>query len=351
MSKSESQFRNGYRFSRLQEHGFGAVLEFRCADLDSQLEVFAQQADSILARFYAAHGLMVVKGLQAIVERPQALVELSRCFGAEVEDYHQTLTSPRFFHESVNEILILSNAEPCNHPPPEKPAVADSSWLPTRFPDQVNWHTDQSYRRPPPDVTLLLAVELPPRDQGQTLFADCTAAYAALGPKQQRRLEQLQGIHAPSWIGRSRAAVENGEPPLALLPHQLPRRQPLVRRHPVSGEKSLYICEEKQMDFVDGPIAGLETGPQGEGAALLRELLMHATREEFVYVHEWEPGDLLIGDNRNLLHCATWYDAARYRRLMWRTTVMGNPGAEYQGEAKTWIPGDGSDVMAGMENA
>ena len=105
------------------------------------------------------------------------------------------------------------------------------------------------------------------------------------------------------------------------------------------------------MDYVDGPITGLATGPDGEGARLLRELLRHATRKEFVYVHEWEPGDLLIGDNRNLLHCATWYDAEQCTRLMWRTTVMGNPGDEYAGEAKTWIPRDGSEVMAGMGNA
>jgi taurine dioxygenase len=104
------------------------------------------------------------------------------------------------------------------------------------------------------------------------------------------------------------------------------------------------------MDFVDGPIQGLETGVHGEGAILLRELLTHVTRDEFVYVHEWAPGDLLIADNRNLLHCATWYDAEQYTRLMWRTTVMGNPGSEYAGESKTWIPRDGSDVMSGMEN-
>jgi taurine dioxygenase len=351
MNRPDNQFHDGYRFSRLPGRGFGGVLEFESADPDGVLGTFARHADSILARFYAARGLMVVKGLQAIAGQPRALVELSRWFGPEVEDYHQTLTSPRFFHDSVNEILILSNAAPCNHPPPPRAALAGSGRLPTRFPEQVNWHTDQSYRRPPPDVTLLLAVELPPRDQGQTLFADCTAAFAALDPQLQRRLEQLQGIHAPSWIGRSRAAVENGEAPLKLLPHQLPQRQPLVRRHPVTGEKSLYICEEKQMDYVDGPIAGLETGPGGEGAMLLRDLLAHVTRDEFVYVHEWEPGDLVIADNRNLLHCATWYDAAEYTRLMWRTTVMGNPGSEYAGEAKTWIPRDGSDVMAGMENA
>lgn len=104
------------------------------------------------------------------------------------------------------------------------------------------------------------------------------------------------------------------------------------------------------MDFVDGPIEGLEPGPDGEGAALLDDLMRHVTRPEFTYVHEWSPGDLVIGDNRCLLHAATWYDVGRHSRLMWRTTVMGNPGAEYHGDAKSWISPEGYAPMHGMEN-
>lgn len=68
-------------------------------------------------------------------------------------------------------------------------------------------------------------------------------------------------------------------------------------------------------------------------------------------MHKWQQGDLLIGDNRCLLHAATWYDAKTHDRLMWRTTVMGNPGDEYAGEAKSWIPAEGVKVMQGMEDA
>ena len=337
-------------FRRLEDSAFGVELDFGGADIDDVLATCGRRADSLLAQFYAARGLMVMRGLQAIRRQPRALVELSRLFGPEVENYRETLTSPRFFHDSVDQILVLSTAPPCNQPPPPRAVgPGGESWV--QFPQQVNWHTDQSYRRPPPDITLLLALELPPPDQGQTLFADCSAALAALPPARRRYLESLSGIHAPGWIGRSRAAVENGEPVLDLLPHQLPQRQPLVRRHPVTGEAALYICEEKQMDYVDGPVVGLETGPRGEGARLVRELLTHATGPQFVYTHDWRPGDLVIADNRNLLHCATWYDARRHTRLMWRTTVMGNPGDEYAGEHKSWIPRDGSTVMAGMEHA
>ncbi len=325
-------------------------LEFTTTDIGAILAVCRNHAASIQAACYAAHGLMVISGMQELCGQPRALVELSRLFGPEVENYRETLTSERFFHDSVDEILILSNAPPCCHPPPPR-AGASHDPLPVQFPRQINWHTDQSYRRPPPDITLLLAVEIPSSNQGQTLFADCTAAFAALRREEQKRLSGLQGIHAPSWIGRSRAAVENGEPVLDLLPHQLPQRHPLVRRHPVTGERSLYICEEKQMDYVDGPVVGLGIGPDGAGASLIRDLLRHATRREFVYIHEWQVGDLVVGDNRNLLHCATWYDAERFTRLMWRTTVMGNPGDEYRGVEKSWIPRDGSAVMAGMEHA
>jgi taurine dioxygenase len=91
------------------------------------------------------------------------------------------------------------------------------------------------------------------------------------------------------------------------------------------------------MDWVDGPFVGLEPGPHGDGARLLDELMAHLTQPEFIYVHEWDAGDLIVWDNRCLVHAATWFDAAKENRLMWRTTVHGNPGAAYEGERKSWI--------------
>jgi taurine dioxygenase len=341
---------NALRFSAMNQSGFGVRLEFDTGDIESILKIWLGNAELILSKYYAVGGLMLVKGLSEIRDNPRALVELSKLFGDEVENYRQTLTSERFFHDTVDEIIILGNEPPCNHPPPPKP-VNHGNELPTQYPAQINWHTDQSYRRPPPDITLLLAMTLPPRGQGQTLFSDCTAAFKALSPQKQALIKPLRGIHSPSWIGRSREAVETGVKPVDLLPHQLPQQHPLVRKHPVTGEWSLYICEEKQMDYVDGPVVGMSTGPEGEGAALIRDLLVHTTQDEFLHVHEWEVGDMVIGDNRNLLHCATWYDAEQFNRLMWRTTVIGNPGDEYAGEGKAWIPQDGSEVMSGMEDA
>jgi taurine dioxygenase len=285
-------------------------------------------------------GLLLLTGMQAIAEAPALLVRLSRLFGPEVEDYRQTLTRSNTVHETVPEIFVVSNIPSVGRQPPplpDPPLTADGK-LPVQYPHRKGWHTDQSYRRPPPDISLFFAVAPVPQGQGQTLFADGAAAYGALPPALQQRIDRLEGLHVQPGTGRSREAVRTGETPRALAPHERSQRQPVVRVHPVTGRPALYLCESGQMDWVEGPLLGLEPGPYGEGARLLDELMTHLTRPEFIYVHEWNPGDLLVWDNRCLVHAATWFDAARLERLMWRTTVHGNPGSLYAGERKSWIP-------------
>jgi taurine dioxygenase len=285
-------------------------------------------------------GLLLLTGMQAVADEPALLVRLSRLFGPEVEDYRQTLTRSNMVHESVPEIFVVSNIPSVGRAPPplpEPPLTADGE-LPTRYPHRKGWHTDQSYRRPPPDISLFFAVDPVPQGQGQTLFANGTAAYDALPPALKQRVEGLEGLHVQPGAGRSRDAVTAGETPRPLAPHEYSQRQPVVRVHPVTGRRALYLCESGQMDWVEGPFVGLERGPYGNGARLLDELMSHLTRPEFIYVHEWNPGDLVVWDNRCLVHAATWFDAANLERLMWRTTVHGNPGAAYAGEQKSWIP-------------
>jgi taurine dioxygenase len=106
---------------------------------------------------------------------------------------------------------------------------------------------------------------------------------------------------------------------------------------PTTGKRALYLCEYGQMDWLEGPFVDMEPGPSGDGAALLQELMSHLTQPQFVYVHEWTRGDLIVWDNRCLVHAATWFDAANLEREMWRTTVFGNPGGAYAGERKSWI--------------
>jgi taurine dioxygenase len=275
----------------------------------------------------------------AMAGDPGLLLRLSRIFGPEVENYRLTSTPQNMVHATVPEIFIVSNTPPASRPPPalpDPPLTADGQF-PTQFPHRRGWHTDQSYRRPPPDISLFLAVLPVRKDQGQTLFADGAAAYDALPPDLKAQIDGLEGLHAQPNTGRSFTAVRAGEAPRPLLAHQAPQRQPVVRIHPVTGRRALYLCEYGQMDWVAGPFIGMQPGPDGDGAALLHTLMAHLTRPEFTYVHTWDPGDLVVWDNRCLVHTATWFDAAHEARIMWRTTVSGNPGVSYAGEAKSWI--------------
>jgi len=300
----------------------------------------AERTPEALPRALAdSGGLLLLPGMQAMADAPELLARLSRRFGPEVEDYRQTLTPANMVHPTVPEIFIVSNVPPVSRPPPKRPdpALTADGKLPVQFPHRRGWHTDQSYRRPPPDISVFLAVVPVPQGQGQTLFADGAAAYAALPPTLKARVDNLEGLHVRLGSGRSRDAVLAGETPRPLGPQERPQRQPLARVHPVTGRRALYLCEFGQMDWLDGPIVGMQPGPHGDGAALLFELMTHLTRPEFVYVHEWTQGDVLVWDNRCLVHAATWFDAEKEQRVMWRTTISGNPGAAYAGEQKSWI--------------
>lgn len=318
---------------------FGARLR---AEGDAATIATAAEArpDALPALLVEAGGLLVLPGMDGIGDDPALLLRLSWLFGVEVEDYRVNLTPRNMVHPEVPEILVVSNVPPVDRAPPplpDPPRTADGG-LPLQFPHRRGWHSDQSYRRPPPDISLFFAHTPAPRGQGQTLYADGVAAYAALSPAMKARIETLEGLHVMPGSGRSETAVRSGETPKPLAPHERPQRQPVVREHPVTGKRALYLCESGQMDWIEGPFVGMEPGVDGDGAALLYELMAHYTQPRFVYAHEWTAGDLVIYDNRQTVHAATWFDAATHGRVMWRTTVHGNPGRLYDGEAPSWIP-------------
>ncbi len=319
---------------------FGGRVALPGASAAGFVEAAERAPEALPAMLASSGGLLLLTGQDGMAAEPELLVRLSRVFGSEVENYRHTLTPPNMVHDTVPEIFIVSNVAPVNRQPPRPPdpPLTDDGRLPIRFPHRRGWHTDQSYRRPPPDISLFLAVSPVPKGQGQTLFADGTAAYDALPPALQAQVDGLEGIHVGSSAKRSRDDALAGTPPRPLGPHEQPQRQPLARVHPVTGRRALYLCEYGQMDWLEGPIAGLSPGPDGDGAKLLHEIMSHLTREEFVYVHEWTMGDLIVWDNRCLVHAATWFDTETQNRVMWRTTVSGNPGAIYAGERKSWLP-------------
>ncbi|MEM7294814.1 MAG: TauD/TfdA family dioxygenase, partial [Pseudomonadota bacterium] len=167
----------------LAEKTFGAEVRFVSAQsLEAVVDALRADSGPLLDAFYAARGLLILKGMDGITANPQLLLTISQLFGDEVENYRRTLTPGHMIHPNVDEILLLSNLDPVDIKPPPKPQperAADGS-LPVQFPHRRGWHTDQSFRRPPPDVSLFYAVVPCPKDQGQTLFADGVAAYEAL---------------------------------------------------------------------------------------------------------------------------------------------------------------------------
>ena len=331
-----------FEVSPLPGAGFGAVFRFP-VDMDTRSAVAALEAEPAILSdtLNRSGGLLLFPGLHAIAREPELLVRLSRLFGPEVENYRQTLSEAHMIHPLADEIYVLGNRPPSNRQPPAPPDPprSEDGGLPVQFPHRKGWHTDQSFRRPPPDISLFYAVIACPKGQGQTLFADGVGAYESLPAALKERVEDLEGVHVYPFWGRSEEEVRAGVTPRPLAPHEQPQRQPVVREHPVTGKRALYLCESGQMDWIVGPFLGMERGPDGEGAALLYELMSHYTQPRFTYAHEWENGDLIAYDNRCLAHCATWFDADRYERLMWRTTVWGNPGSLFAGEARSWIPG------------
>ena len=330
----------------LSEAFFGAVMRFPALSGAREAVAALEDAPETLGAAVCEHGgLLLLPEMDDISDEPELLLRLSKLLGPEVEDYRNSYAFVNRrnlfdFHDTVPEIIQITNMPPIGTQPsplPDPPLTEDGR-IPVRHPHRTGWHTDQSFRRPPPDYSLFYARQPVPRGQGETLFADSTRAYAELPEAMKTRVDGLEGIHVLPGMGRSAKAVRAGETPKPLAAHQQPQRQPLVRVHPVTGTKSLYLCDGGQMDFVTGPIAGMEPGPDGDGAALLYDLLHHMTERRFTYTHEWTRGDLVIYDNRNLLHSGTWYDADAHIRIMWRTTVRGNADPTYAGETHSWVP-------------
>ena len=179
-----------------------------------------------------------------------------------------------------------------------------------------SWHSDWSFLRTPPAGTCLLAIEVPDRG-GDTLFANQVAAFAELPEGRKRELRQMTAIHsavrgyAPDGLygdrdtGRS-MTIRPGEEARERQAH------PLIREHPETREEVLF-CSPSY-------VVGINGMSDAEAMALVLELAAWQTRDAFVYRHRWEPGMLVMWDNRSVLHRATGgYEG--HRRELHRTTI------------------------------
>jgi alpha-ketoglutarate-dependent 2,4-dichlorophenoxyacetate dioxygenase len=184
------------------------------------------------------------------------------------------------------------------------------------------WHSDASFRAVPAKYSLLSARVVPGRG-GNTEFADMRAAYDALDDRTKAEIEGLVSEHSNAYsrevIGFPKEGY--GDQNQAKL---RPVRQSLVRTHPVTGRKSLYLSAHI------GTIVGW---PMPEARAFIRDLTEHATQPRFVHAHAWRPWDLVIWDNRTTMHRARRYDDLREVRDMRRSTIRGDAMTAPQQEA------------------
>jgi taurine dioxygenase len=249
-----------------------------------------------LHRAHLDHHVLVFRDQRVT---PEAHIAFSRRFGPlEIHVLHQ-------FHLAGHpEILIVSNIK---KPDGEPLGLGDAG---------AYWHSDLSYKPKPSLGSLLHAQELP-SEGGDTLFADQHLAFEGLAPALQQRILPLEAEHSYLAKYEELRAKNPWRPKLsqAQIDQVAPTVQPVVRTHPETGRKALFVSEHFTTRIV-----GL---PQEEGDALLAELFAHSVKPEYVYRHRWAPHDLVFWDNRSLMHLAAG-TPDHLRRKLYRTTVEGD---------------------------
>lgn len=244
-----------------------------------------------LRQAFNTHSVLLLRGIHL---SPRAHVELTHVLGEP--DIHPIATGRL---EGYPEILV------------PKPYGLTHSDDPDEIIGRIPWHSDLTYTTTPPRGALLRGVEIP-AEGGRTGFIDSAAVYQALGNDMQQRIEQLEAVHRMTR-GQRMLGFELDDEKAAQVASQFPDViQPLVLRDPETREPALNISPL----FAD-EVLGMDPTA---GDALLQELTEFATRETFVYWHDWQEDDLVIWNNYRTLHCAEGHPQ-KFARTMHRTTL------------------------------
>jgi taurine dioxygenase len=180
---------------------------------------------------------------------------------------------------------------------------------------EVVWHSDNSYTERPPAGSMLYALEVPPQG-GDTAFSNQYLAYETLPPDLARRIEGLRAVHDAS---RNSAGVLRpglaAPRSLAEVPGPL---HPLVRTHPVTARRALYLGRRRAW-----PSQHIPSLPEAESTSVLDALWSHACDPSLVWSHQWRSGDLVMWDNRATMHRREPHDP-RFPRIMHRVQIAGD---------------------------
>jgi len=232
----------------------------------------------------------------------QEHVAFTRHFG-EPEIFHQTSLHLR--SDDVKEIFLVSNVDAQNR------IVMPSDPGQKQLNSSRQWHTDSSYKTLPSIGSLLHGIEIS-RTGGITQFINMYMVYDELPDALRRQVEGRKARHDFAMLSRLTGAPAPSGAERAAVP---PVWHPMVRRHPESGRKALYISS-----IYNDAIEGME---DGAARRLIEELSEFAAQPKYMYRHAWEPHDVLMWDNRCTVHAVTPYDPLE-RRVMHRTTIVGN---------------------------
>jgi taurine dioxygenase len=248
-----------------------------------------------LHRGHLDHHVLVFRDQQIT---PAQQVAFSRRFGPL-----QIHVLRQFQLASEPEVLVISNIRENGEPV----GLGDAGHF---------WHSDLSYKETPSLGSMLHAQELP-LEGGDTLFANQHTAWERLPAHLQRAVAGLKAEH--SYLARYDELRERNPWRPALTQAQIgevrPAVHPVVRTHPETGRKALFVSEH-----FTTRILGL---PDDESRALLDELFAHSTRPEHIYRHRWQPQDMVFWDNRSLMHLAAGCPDDQ-RRKLYRTTIAGD---------------------------
>ena len=271
----------------------GAALGADVSGVDLRQELDAATSAAIEAA-WIEHGVLRFRD-QALTD--EQLIAFSRHFGtldaARLDEY-----SP--FVDQLPEIMVISNV------------VVDGKPLGKLGAYEAEWHTDISYVEVPPKGSVLYALELP-QSGGDTGFASMFRAYDTLPADLAAAIEGRRCVHDAS---HNSAGVLRGGFSEVDDPRKTPGPlHPLVRTHPQSGRKALYLGRRKNA-YIEG--LALE-----ESERILDALWAHATQPAFTWTQVWRLGDLIMWDNRSVMHRRDAFDASA-RRIMHRTQIKGD---------------------------
>lgn len=270
-------------------YGLGA--EIRGMDLRRPLD-----ADTVgaIRRAWLAYGVLLFRDQDV---SPEDHIRFSRYFGP-VEDYPLV----HYRHPDHPEIFLLSNRDAEGRPAQTRNAGR-------------HWHSDLSFTARPALGSVLRCLRIPDVG-GDTMFANQYLAYETLSPAFRAFIDPLEAVHELFSKTKDLKNLDQGQ--IRDMKKANPRIvQPVVRVHPETGRKALYVSIA-----VTTNIVGLS---EEESDAILGVLFAHQTQVQFTYRHRWRPNDILMWDNRCTLHMAVPDNDHRQVRLMHRTSISGTP--------------------------